>query len=401
MSALPDLITQPAELKSLVRRVRSAGRLAIDTEFVWERTYRPMLGVVQVATDDFAVVVDACALPSLEPLFPVLRDSTIPVVVHGGGQDLEIMANLMGEPMQAVIDTQVEAAFLGYGLQVGLSVLLERLLKVRIRKDQTYTDWTKRPLRPEQLSYARNDVLHLLPLHDAMREELAQRGRLAWVDEELERLVEPKRYAVPPDEDRYRSVKSWQRLRSRDLAVLRAAAAWRERTARRANVRPGFIVSDVVLTTLAGRPVTKREELRGVRGLSKGTIDRHGRGLVEALGEGQDCPEANWPEAPPRVRRSPMPSGLGALLRATVQTVADREEIASEIIASTKEIESLVTFTGRNGPNEESGLRVLEGWRRELVGDTLLRVARGDLAVRYDPGRREVVGEPVHRGSRK
>jgi ribonuclease D len=145
--------------------------------------------------------------------------------------------------------------------------------------------------------------------------------------------------------------------------------------------------------------VTKRDDLRGVRGLSSGTIDRHGRGLVTALREGVECPEAEWPEAPPRVRHAPMPSGLGALLRAMVQAVAEREEIASEIIASAREIDALGTLANRNG--EPEGLRVLEGWRRDLVGETLLLIARGDLAIRYDPGEGEVVGEPVKRPSRR
>ena len=156
------LLTTAAELTDLVTAIRAAGRLAIDTEFVWERTYRPELGVVQIATDGVVAVIDAVALKDLSPLFPVLQDPAIPVVLHGGGQDLEIMAVLMGAPMRNVIDTQVEAAFLGYGLQVGLSVLLERVLKVRIRKDQTYTDWLRRPLKPEQVVYAEQDVVHLL-----------------------------------------------------------------------------------------------------------------------------------------------------------------------------------------------------------------------------------------------
>jgi ribonuclease D len=140
VSDLPELITQAAELKSLVRRVTEVGRLAIDTEFVWERTYRAVLGVVQIAvSDEEAWVIDARAVPSLEPLFPVLLDPKVPVILHGGGQDLEIFSTLMGAPARAVVDTQVEAAFLGYGLQVGLGSLLERVLKIRLRKDQTYT----------------------------------------------------------------------------------------------------------------------------------------------------------------------------------------------------------------------------------------------------------------------
>src|SRR5207249_2898211 len=157
--------------------VRAAGRVALDTEFVWERTYRPKLGVVQVATDAGVAVIDAVELHDLSPFFPVLHDPRVPVVLHGGAQDLEIFASLMGEPVRGVVDTQIEGAFLGYGLQVGLSTLLERVLKVHIKKDQTYTHWDRRPLRREQLAYAAEDVLHLLPLHDRLRAELEGRGR--------------------------------------------------------------------------------------------------------------------------------------------------------------------------------------------------------------------------------
>src|SRR5262249_32693597 len=153
--------------------------------------------------------------------------------LHGGGQDLDIFATLMGAPVRGVVDTQIVAAFLGYGLQVGLTILLERVLRVRIKKDQTYTDWTRRPLRPEQLSYAREDVVHLLPLHERLQAELARRGRTAWVEEELLTLEDGERFAEVPDGERYRLVKGWQRLEGRGLAVLRELAAWREQAAER------------------------------------------------------------------------------------------------------------------------------------------------------------------------
>jgi ribonuclease D len=333
----------------------------------------------------------------LSPLFPILQDPAIPVVLHGGGQDLEIMAVLMGTPMRGVVDTQVEAAFLGYGLQMGLSALLERVLKVRIRKDQTYTDWLRRPLKPEQIVYAEQDVLHLLPMQDKLRADLEQRGRLVWVEEELRELEDPERWAPVPDDERFRSVKSWQRHDGRELAVLRSITAWRERAARRANIRPNFICNDVVLTTIAARPVETIEELRGVRGLSSGTVDRHGKALLAAIKEGVDCPKDRWPEAPPRHRRHAPPSGLIALLRASVQAVADREEIAPEVIASARDIEALVEVatTAKGRTRDTSDNRLLNGWRHRLTGETMLRIARGELAIRYDPQRREVVGEPV------
>ena len=385
------LLTTPDELVQLVKRVTAAGRLAIDTEFVWERTYRPILGVVQVATEDAVSIIDAIAVPDLSPLFPVLRDPAVPVVLHGGGQDLEIFATLMGEPVRGVVDTQVEAAFLGHGFQIGLGVLLERVLKVRIRKDQTYTDWTRRPLRPEQVAYAGDDVVHLLPLHDKLRAELVRRERAAWVEEELRSLEDAGRFADMAPEERYTTVKGWQRLAGREAAVLRALAAWRDRSARRANVRPNFIANDVVLTSLAMRPVENIEGLRQTRGLTGGTVERHARGILAALREGVACPQERWPEPPPRLRRRPPPPGLTALLRAAVQAVAEREDIASEVIATTRDIEALVGHAPDH--QEPSDLAILSGWRRALVGDTLLAIARGELAIRYDPKRREVVGE--------
>jgi len=289
------------------------------------------------------------------------------------------------------VDTQVEAAFLGYGLQVGLSVLLERVLKVRIRKDQTYTDWTRRPLRPEQINYAREDVVHLLPLYDRLRSDLERRGRASWVDEELRTLEDPARFADPPDEERYRDVKGWQRLGARDLAVLRELAAWRERAAARADIRPNFIANDIVLVSLAGRPVESVEELRHVRGLTPGTVDRHAKAILAAIRAGRSCPAERWPEAPQRSRRKGPPPGLAALLRAAVQAAAEREDIAPEIIASGREIDALGAYAVDDGAPDT--LAVSRGWRRELVGDTLLAIARGELAIRYDPVQRAVVGE--------
>ena len=396
VAAPPRLVTTAAELTGLVAEVRAAGRLALDTEFVWERTYRPLLGVVQIATDNAeTAVVDALAVKDMSPLFPLLRDPAVPVVLHGGGQDLEIMALLMGEPMRGVVDTQVEAAFLGYGLQVGLSALLERVLKVRIRKDQTYTDWIRRPLKPEQLAYARADVLHLLALHDRLCGELERRERLPWVEEELKRLEDGARYQAMPDDERFHTVKGWQRLEGDELAVLRELAAWRERAARKANIRPNFIANDVVLVTLASRSVEHVEELRGVRGLSGGTVDRHGRTIVAAIRAGRECPKDRWPSPPDRVRRQSPPSGLVALLRAAVQAVADRDELASEVIASARDLDMLVACAtakgGKGDPSNDSAL--LQGWRRTLVGETLLAIARGELAMRYDPARREVLHE--------
>src|SRR5206468_855505 len=178
------------------------------------------------------------------------------------------------------------------------------------------------------------------------------------------------RFAELPDDERYRTVRGWQRLGARELAVLRELAAWRERSAARANIRPNFIANDIVLTSLAARPVTSIEELKQMRGLTAGTVDRHGKGILAALRAGLACPPERSPEPPARHRHKGPPPGLVALLRAAVQAVAARDDVV-----------------------------VARGWRRALVGQTLLAIARGELAMRYDAGRREVVAEAVPRGS--
>jgi ribonuclease D len=215
------------------------------------------------------------------------------------------------------------------------------------------------------------------------------------VREEQLRLEDPQRWAAVPDEERYAWVKGWQRHGGRELAVLRSLAAWRERTARRVNVRPNFITGDIVLLTLAGRPVDTIEELRQVRGLSPGTVDRHGRAMLEALREGIACPREQWPKSPERVRREAAPSGLIALLRASVQAVAEEEEIAPEVIASGRDLEALVAAATSRRKTESDDLPLVQGWRGNLVGKMLLGLARGELAVRYDPRTRTVVSEPT------
>src|SRR5207249_12165834 len=204
----------------------------------------------------------------------------------------------------------------GYALRVGLPMRPERGLEVRIEKDQASTDWAGRPLNAGQLVDAREDVAHLLPLYVRLRADLKTRGRTAWVEEELRALEDAGRFAGLPDDERYRTVRGWQRLGARELAVLRELAAWRERSAARANIRPNFIANDIVLTSLAARPVTSIEELKQMRGLTAGTVDRHAKGLLGAIRAGLAWPPERCPEPAERHRRKGPPPGLVVLLRA-------------------------------------------------------------------------------------
>ena len=222
--------------------------------------------------------------------------------------------------------------------------------------------------------------MHLLALHDRLRGELERRGRLAWVEEELRRLEDGARYQAMPDDERFRTVKGWQRLEGSELAVLRELAAWRERAARRANIRPNFIANDVVLVTLASRPVEHVEELRGVRGLSGGTVDRHGRTIVAAIRAGRECPKERWPSPPERVRRQAPPGGLVALLRAAVQAVADRDELASEVIASARDLDRARGLRHREGRDRTRPKTARPSFRAGAASSSARRCSRSRAA---------------------
>ena len=386
------LVAERAELVSLVERLAGAAELALDTEFVWERTYRPLLAVVQVGarlpTGQVVVAaVDALAL-DLGPLLELLAEPGRGKLLHAGRLDLAILHRLLGRPLSPVFDTQRAAALVGFGGQIGYGALVEQLTGRRLEKGEQWSDWTRRPLRPEQLSYALDDVRHLPDVAAALRGLLDQSGRAAWAAEEMQDLHDPSSWADPAPGEEWLKVKAARTLPPRAQAVLREVCVWREESARARDLRPGFVVKDQVLLELARRPPRSLDALREVRGLHPGEVKRGGAELLAALRRGE---RAEPPPQPPRKRRMDV-SGAVDLLKAWLGQKAAAEGVASEVLATTAELTSLASSHARGDP--PPGLPVLSGWRRQLVGEDLLRLLRGEVALQVQPRARGLRAVP-------
>ena len=373
----------PDELAAAARR---AGRLGLDTEFVGEGRYRTLLCLVQLAVPGDGrpqvEVLDALD-PELQPgeLRAVLADPDVEVVVHAGRQDVALLRRMWETEVRNVFDTQVAAGFAGLRGQASYDSLLRSVLGVRLGKTASYTRWDTRPLSEEQLSYARADVDHLLALADALENQLSARGRLEWAREEC-RPLETASDARVPDE-LFERLPRIGGLDPRTRAVARELIDWREEAASGEDRPAGTVLNDTALVEVARRRPSSREALAHVRGVPAATLHRRADALLAAIERGLErppLPAERHPRSPPAEEDAP----LVALAEALIRGRALEESLAYELLATRAELQALVGSIREN--REEPGVRVLQGWRRELIGDQLLELLEGrrTLAVGAD-----------------
>lgn len=375
-------ISEQEALCDFCSHVAEHRRIGLDTEFVGEDTFVPNLELIQVSTASHRVVIDCQAVTSLAPLADFLRDPAVTKIVHAGRQDLELLNRHVGDVPTPVFDTQLAAAMVGYGAQVGYAQLVNKVLGKQLAKSHTLTNWSQRPLTSDQITYALADVEFLLPLHDHLHHRLEKLGRLEWVREEFARLVSKPIEESQDPRQRYERIKGWDSLKPKSLAVLRELAAWREEEARKRNVPRGRIVRDDTLMELARQRPANQSDLRSMRGLSASLIDRYGQTLLTLIRTGLAIPESQRPKA----KQTPKPTSDAAgridLLQAVLKSCAKKAAIAPTLLATTLDLQTLVEA---NDGREQLDLPILKGWRRELAGDMLLRVLDGDAAVGIDP----------------
>jgi len=360
MSADFHLIQTPAALDEQIGRWRQAPWLAVDTEFVREETYYGQLCLIQLSDGGIPALVDTLALDPA-PLFAFLFEPRAVKVFHSAGQDLELFVQRGGDSPRPLFDTQVAAALLGHGEQLGYAALVERRLGIAVDKSLSRTDWSKRPLPDAALAYAADDVRHLAVIYPALREELAGRGRLAWLEAECERFGDARRYRTDPA-SAWRGVKGIGRLPPAAQHLAARLAAWREEEAIRRNRPRRWILDDIAICQLAARKPDTPAALALVEGVSARRIERSGETLLALLRE----PVA---EAPPLVtegRDSAAQKQKTQLLLEALRNRAVQEQIAPTLVATRGDIERLV----REGPSAE--IPLLNGWRRELLGEELL-----------------------------
>ncbi len=374
---------------------RERGRLGIDTEFMSEGRYRALLCLVQIvvdprdaAGDPHIVLIDALNPVELAPIKELLADPAIEVVLHAGRQDVAILRRAWGTEVCNIFDTQIAAGFAGASAQTGYANLLTQILGRRVGKTASYTRWDARPLTPEQLSYAAEDVAHLLELADALALRLREAGRLEWALEECRRL-EAATDERDPDT-------AWERLPRigqldpRSRAVAQALAAWRERTASSEDRPVGSVLADPTLVELAKRQPASIEALEHIRGLHPSGIRRRGKAILEAIAVGRQAPPI--PRERGRERFDPADAPLISLAEALLRARAAEAGLAYELISSRAELELIVGATRRREP--EPGVRTLEGWRAELVGEDLRALLSGRAALQVGSDRRLLLRSP-------
>ena len=378
-------ITSPNALDEFCEQLRDSPRLALDTEFVGEESFVPKLELIQVATNNTAAVIDFPAVQSggsLDAFWEIVCNPAIQKVVHAGRQDLDLFAVHAGQIPKPFFDTQIAAAMVGFGPQVAYANLVQRVHGTKLDKAHTFTNWSARPLSQDQLAYALEDVTFLLAIHDHLHTRLSKLGRLHWVDEEFSRLEGAVGDTRREPQERYQRVRGWDTLKPKYAAVLRELAAWREGEAKRRNVPRGRVMRDEVLLQLARHPPRNIQELRAVRGLHGSEADRNGETILAAMQAALALPPSAWPEVPKERKPEPESAGLLELLQAVMKARATEEEIAPTLLATTADLQALVDAkTNRTALD----LPLLKGWRRVLLGDTLLDVLDGKLVITINP----------------
>jgi ribonuclease D len=375
------LLTTTAEVESLCAELAREPFVALDTEFMRDRTYWPKLCLIQLAGKERHAAIDPLASGlELDPLFELLAEPAVVKVFHAARQDIEIFYNLTGRVPMPLFDTQLAAMVCGYGEEVGYETLVGQLAKARIDKSSRFTDWERRPLSPEQLAYALADVTHLRTVYMKLKEKLETTGRSSWVDQELAELTNPATYQQPPEE-------AWKRLkvRSRDarfLAIVRALAAWRERTAQERDLpRNRVLRDDLLLEIAANRPITL-EQLTRLRRIN---LDRRSApAVVEAIQGALALPQAELPtpEPPPKLAR-----GLGPLvdlLRVLLKLRCEEHHVAQRLVATAADLEAIAAEAEPDGA-------ALKGWRYEVFGQAALALKRGEVGLAVRNGRLALV----------
>lgn len=337
--------------------------LALDTEFVRERTYYPRLCLIQLATGSRLALVDPLAIADPDPLIAVLADRQRPKLLHAARQDLEALLPLTRVPIAPVFDTQLAAALLGFPAQVGYGDLVRQLLGVELSKGHARTDWARRPLSPEQLAYAADDVRYLPPLAALLDERLAAAGRRGWMEEDSTAFADLDLYRVEPAEA-WRRLKGLERLAPADQGAIRALAQWREERAMERNLPRGWVLPDAALFDIAQARPRSREALSRLASVPRGIVARAADEILATLSGQSEMQQAAAADDHPR----PGPEQLRQLkaLQRRLLEIAGELGIQPEVLATRRDLAALL--------RGDRDLAVLSGWRRAAVGEPLLAV---------------------------
>lgn len=375
-------ISTNEDLTAFCNHARAFSAIAIDTEFLREKTYHAKLCLVQIATPDECVVIDPLAIDDLGPLAELMTDVDTLKVFHACSQDMEVLCHALGSVPVPIFDTQVAAGFLGERAQCSYHNLVSTFCGVSLPKTESLTDWSRRPLSPKQIEYALDDVRYLIDAYRVIESKLHSLGRTAWVRDEIRPLADPAHYRSDP-RAAFKRVKRVNACTRRQLAVARELASWREQRAETRDIPRKWVMSDEVLLALCKRAPQTVEDFRAVRGTEQLSA-RDVEVALDAIARGRRCPQENLPSIG-RAHRAPAPEleSVIDLMYALIRLVSERSGVATSLIVSRDGLLDYIEHP------ERSPLR--EGWRFELVGTLMDDLLQGNIGLTVKDGALEIL----------
>ena len=375
-------ISTSEELAAFCERASSSKVLAIDTEFLRERTYHPRLCLLQLASspEDIALV-DPIAIRDLSPVASLFKDPAITKVIHSCSQDLEVLDGAMGCVPEPLFDTQVAASFLGHRMQLGYGPLVESYTGVHLAKAESLTDWSRRPLEPEQLEYAADDVRYLPGIYESMMAELVSRDRLGWVLPEMQALTDPAHYRHLPA-DAYLHLRRAASLTRKQLAVAREVCAWREKVAESRNIPRKWVLSDEVVVEICKRLPDDVNRLRRIRGTEQ-LSERDAEAVLHAVSRGKACPNSELPQMKRKSHPTAEQESVVDLMYAMLRIISEKSGVATQLIATR---DDLVDFM-----DGKPDAALASGWRLALAGGQLRGLLTGSCGLTVKDGRVELL----------
>ncbi|ETA72548.1 MULTISPECIES: ribonuclease D [Mesorhizobium] len=372
------VITTQKELETVLAAFEKSDFVTVDTEFIRETTFWPILCLIQMAAPGVTALIDPLSPDiNLAPFFRLMANEAVVKVFHAARQDIEIIVHLGDLVPHPVFDTQVAAMVCGFGDSVSYDQLVQRITGARLDKSSRFTDWRHRPLSDKQLDYALADVTHLIEVYQHLSAELARENRAHWLNEEMDVLTSRETYDPHPED-------AWKRLKMRlrkpqELAIVQAVAAWREREARERDVPRGRVLKDDAIYEVAQQAPRDTAALAKLRTTPKGwERSSTATALLGAVNTALALPKEQMPKLPKNFQPPEGSSAAAELLKVLLRIVAEKQGVASKVLASSDDIDRIAA------EGEDADVPALQGWRRAVFGEAALKLVRGEIGIKFD-----------------
>ncbi|MGY6276632.1 ribonuclease D [Methylomonas sp. MgM2] len=369
-------IDRPEQLPQLCEQISREPWIALDTEFLRERTYYPRFCLLQIAAPGWVACVDPLSIADLGPLFTAIYNPAITKVLHSCRQDLEIFYQITGRIPGPIFDTQIAAPLLGFQENPGYAMLVSSFLNINLSKAHTRTDWSTRPLSRDQIQYAADDVIYLCKIYSLMCEQLGKLGRLDWLESDFALLNDPELYQLTP-ENAWLKIRGKNKLTGRQLSILQALSEWREQTAQTENKPRNWLFPDDMLLELAKLQPVTMPELNKIRNINERSVNRYGKTICALIEAARQNPPKPLKEKDRPVKKTQQHEAILDVLNAVVRIRAEENSLNPVILATRKDLEQLLF-------GEES-CALLHGWRYKMAGKELQSLLQGEYHLSLTP----------------